>query len=175
MKKIALCIILAFMLLGSEMVSAQYLTAVGARFGLSSGLTVIQYFSPKSRGAADFHLATKYKGVLFTGLYEIHSKNHNEKIELANVGFFVGFGGHVGSYKSGNYGMGSYKNKHVFALGADVVAGVEWKIPSVPLLLSADIRPYYEYVKDANLELYKNEAPSPFDIDLGLSLRFVFR
>ena len=170
MKRIILCFVLTFMLIGTEMVSAQYLTAAGARAGASNGLTVIQYFSPKSRGAADFHLATKYHGILFTGLYEIHSKNHNENIELANVGFFLGFGGHVGSYKGVDYYMA--QKKRVWPIGADVTAGVEWKIPGVPLLLSADIRPFYEYVKDADKI---DGTPSPFDLDYGLSLRFVFR
>lgn len=175
MKRISLCFVMALLIIGTEKTSAQYTTAIGARVGASNGLTVLQYFSPKSRGAADFHIATRYSGIVITGLYEIHSKNHNENIELANVGFFAGIGGHLGSYKSVDYGMGSYKNKRVFGFGADVTAGIEWKIPGVPLLLGADVRPYYEYVKDADNSTLYPSAPSPFDFDYGLSLRYVFR
>lgn len=175
MKKVLFGIIMLLFCFAAEKVTAQYVTAIGARFGASSGLTVLQYFSPKSRGAANFQIATKYKGLLVVGMYEVHSKNHNIKIELANVGFFAGIGGHVGSYKSVNYGMGSYKNKRVTAFGADVTAGIEWKIPGAPLLLSADIRPYYEYVKDADNSTLYPSAISPFEIDYGLSLRYVFR
>lgn len=164
MKKITLCFVAVFMFLGIKMALAQYTTAIGARVGSSNGLNVLQYFNPTSRGAANFNLASKYQGVLFTGLYEVHSKNHNLNIELANVGFFWGIGGHLGSFKGQDYGV---SKKSVFAVGVDATAGVEWKIPGAPLLLSADLRPYYEWVKDV-------DEPLDF-LDYGLSLRYVFR
>ncbi len=165
MKKALLALMIVAFCFTVEQISAQYLTAIGVRAGSSTGLTAIQYFSPKSRGAADFHVATKYHGILITGLYELHSKNHNENIELANVGFFIGIGGHFGSFKGKDYGMGNKKT--VVALGVDATAGVEWKIPGAPLLLSLDLRPYYEWVKDVS---------KPLDfLDYGISLRYVFR
>ena len=86
------CICLAF----ASASHAQYITGIGATLGMNGqGGTIIQYFAPGSRGAADLLFTSQYKGFVFTGLYEIHSKNHNERIELANVGFFGGLGGHV--------------------------------------------------------------------------------
>jgi hypothetical protein len=79
---------------------------------------------------------------VFTGLYEVHSKNHNINIELADFGFFWGAGGHIGFYKGVNYNQ-SDKNK-IQALGIDAIAGVEWKLPHVPILLSVDVKPFID-------------------------------
>lgn len=147
-------------------VNAQYLTGIGASLGMyGRGLTVIQYFAPGSRGAADFLLTSQYKGVVFTGLYEIHSKNHNERIEVANVGFFLGVGGHVGSITATQYNNVNTTKKKILVAGVDAIAGAEWKLPHVPLLLSVNVKPYL----DLN---YLKEQPDWFDAAITLRLLF---
>ena len=72
-------------------VSAQYETAIGVRFGEpGKGLTILRYLDPQSRGAVNFLVTSQYKGFCITGLYEVHSKNHNINIEIANVGGYLG-------------------------------------------------------------------------------------
>ncbi|MFA4851420.1 MAG: hypothetical protein WC868_07775 [Bacteroidales bacterium] len=146
----------------SHVANAQFSTGIGPRIGISLGFTVLQNFNPKARGAADFIIVNQYKGWVFTGLYEVHSKSHNIHIELANFGFFWGAGGHVGLYKGINYNQ-SDKNK-VQTVGVDVIAGVEWKLPHVPLLLSLDVKPYVDI----------NYRDQPDFIDAAIALKYLF-
>jgi hypothetical protein len=139
---------------------AQYLTGIGARFGTSFGVTAIRYFAPRARGAGDLIIAHEFSGWCGTLLYEVHFSNHNINIELANVGFFLGAGVHAGAFPvSGN----ENKQGKNFAAGVDFIAGVEWKLPHVPLLLSADIKPYYDV----------NVTARDF-LDYCVSLRYLF-
>lgn len=144
----------------AEDTNAQYITGIGPRLGFSKGVAVIQYFFPRDRGAADFIIANRFGGWGFTALYEVHSKNHGKTIEVANVGFFWGAGGHVGIFKGTQYKQ-SDKNR-VFEIGLDVIAGVEWKLPHVPLLLSLDVKPFIDID-------YKNQ-PDFLDVAIALKL-----
>ena len=156
---------LIFLAFGAE---AQYTTGIGIRFGNPGrGLSVIQYFSPKSRGAANFLFVNQFKGYCLTGLYEIHAKNHNEHIELANVGFYGGVGGHAGRYQEKAYFTNTAltNEEYFFVGGFDLVAGVEWKLPHVPLLLSADIKPFLDFSISKDQPLY---------LDYAATLRYLF-
>ena len=140
---------------------AQYLTGIGVRLGTSNGITVIRYFAPRARGAGDLIIANEFNGWCGTLLYEIHFNNHNENIEMANVGFFLGAGVHAGLFGGKEYNDAS--KTRVFATGIDFIIGAEWKLPHVPLLLSVDFKPYY----DVN-------ADQPDFIDVCGSLRYLF-
>jgi hypothetical protein len=151
--------------------SAQYNTGIGIRFGdPGRGLTLIQYFDPKGRGVADFIVSSQYGGFCFTGLYEVHSKNHNINIEVANVGGYLGIGAHVGSYKENKYYDTKSdfipRDKRMIAAGIDGIAGVEWKLPHLPLLLSADIKPFYDLTGIGKKQLNY--------VDYALSLKYLF-
>ena len=163
------CFILFFLSVFNA--DAQYVTGIGLRGGVSSGLSVIQYLSQRSLGTINFNLGMRQKGILGTVLFEMHSPNHNLRVEIANGGIFGGVGFHIGSVKSENYG--NIKNhKRVMPIGLDAEAGIEWKLPYKPLLLSADVRLYYEYVKEyKELTGYRQ-----LDfLDYGITLRYVFR
>ncbi|MFH0864801.1 MAG: hypothetical protein V1904_01310 [Bacteroidota bacterium] len=147
-------------------VKAQYLTGIGATLGLyGRGLTIIQYFAPKDRGAADFLITNQFKGYVFTGLYEIHNPNHSERIEVANVGFFAGIGGHAGAVTATEYKNVNTTKKKIFVVGIDVIAGVEWKLPHIPLLLSINAKPFLDlnYIKQ-----------QPDWLDAAITLRLLF-
>lgn len=159
---ILFCICLAF----ASTTYAQYQTGIGATLGLyGRGGTVIQYFAPGSRGAADLLFTSQFKGFVFTGLYEIHSKNHNERIELANVGFFSGLGGHVGSITAMQYNNVNTTKEKILVAGVDLIVGAEWKIPKMPLLLSINVKPFLD------LNYLKNQ-PDWFDAAITLRLLF---
>lgn len=171
MKKILTFVLLFSIFCASAFtVKAQYLTGVGPSLGLySRGITVIQYFAPKDRGAADFILASQSEGIVFTGLYEIHNPNHSERIELANVGFFAGLGGHAGFVNPETYGRPrASKNQLIFVGGVDLIAGAEWKLPHLPLLLSANIKPFLD------LNLLKDQLDEYDYIDAAITLRYLF-
>lgn len=167
MKKTLTFVLLFCIFCASDItVKAQYLTGIGATLGLyGRGATIIQYFAPKQRGAADFLITSQFKGFMFTGLYEIHSANHNERIEVANVGFFLGAGGHAGAVDRLQYNNVNSTKKKIFVVGVDVIAGVEWKLPHMPLLLSVNAKPFL----DLN---YIKQQPDWFDA--AITLRFLF-
>ncbi len=164
-KRLLYSVVLIFLAYGAN---AQYNTGIGIRFGdPGRGLSLIQYFSPRNRGAANFLFTNQFSGYCFTGLYEVHSKNHNEHIEVANVGFYAGAGGHVGRYGEKGYFTKSNltSDKIFFVEGLDLIAGVEWRLPHVPLLLSADIKPFFD------ISISKGQ---PLYIDYAVSLRYLF-
>ena len=159
---------IAVILFCSGEVKSQYNTGIGPRFGVvSRGFSVIQYFAPRTRGAANIIVSSQYGGFSSTALYEVHSKNHNINIELANVGFYVGVGAHYGYYKATKVYTKYTGNKtSVNAIGFDAIAGIEWKLPHLPLLLSADLKPFI----DVNNIKYKQKEYA----DFALSLRLLF-
>lgn len=170
MKKIGKYFLLLCLFVAASLtLNAQYSTGIGATFGLyGRGATVLQYFDPGSRGAADFLITSQYKGFVVTGLYEVHNKNHNERIELANVGFFFGLGGHGGVVRRLQYKTDpptDLDKEKIFVIGFDAIVGVEWKIPHVPLLLSVNAKPYL----DVN---YIKIQPDWFDASVTLRLLF---
>jgi len=148
---------------------AQYGTGIGARYGTDSnlGLTLLQFFSDRNQSAADFTVSAPFSGVRANGFYELHIRNHNEKIEVAHVGFFIGAGAHIGRYKTQLYRKHStdpIDKTNIIAAGIDGIAGIEWKLPYIPLLLSLDVHPF--------LDLNYSHQPEIFE--LGLSLRYLF-
>lgn len=54
----------------------------------------------------------------------------------------------------------------IVAAGVDAIAGVEWKLPHVPLLLSADIKPFFDLSGIGKTQLNY--------VDYALSLRWLF-
>ena len=163
-------IIIIYFILISSFVHAQYGTALGVRYGTETniGISVLRFLSDRNQGASHTIVSFPYKGARLTSFYEWHFRNHNENIEVANVGFFVGLGAHVGRYKKVGWQKNDtpfIKGENVVAFGVDANAGIEWKIPTVPLLLSIDVHPLI----DLN---YIEQQPQYFDF--GLSLRYLF-
>ncbi|HNW96874.1 MAG TPA: hypothetical protein PKK00_00520 [Bacteroidales bacterium] len=150
-------------------VNAQYGTGLGVRYGTDSniGLTVLQFLGDRNQGAINVIISAPYNGVRASGCFELHISNHNENIEVAHVGFFIGAGGHTGRYKTIGWmkdGSSPINKENVITVGVDGIAGIEWKLPEVPLLLSLDVHPFI----DLN---YQKQQPEIFE--LGLSLRYL--
>lgn len=109
-----------------QLSAQKYGTAVGvrigdARFGASVKQRILPRFS--AEGIADF----QSKSFQFTVLPKYH-------LPITGEGFniFLGAGMHYGSLK--DYGT---------TFGYDLIAGVEWKIPALPLVIGVDVKPAY--------------------------------
>jgi len=164
--KLVFVIALAFLSFTSK---AQLSTGLGLRYGMDNGpgLDFIQYFLSRNQGAAHFMLSIPYGGERLNALYEIHIRNHNERIEMTGVSFFFGVGGHVGRYDPNDYRKSStdpIEKQNIFAFGIDGIGGVEWKIPYMPLQLSVDIHPFFDL----------NYSKQPNWLDLGITARYLF-
>jgi hypothetical protein len=73
------------------------------------------------------------RGTRVTGLYEFHFDIN----EVEGLKWFVGPGAHVSIYNS-KYGGGA-------TVGVDGILGLDYKISSLPLNLSIDWQPSYEF------------------------------
>jgi len=165
MKKTALLLITAaFFMLFQQKANAQlYKGAVGLKFGgYENGITG-KYFLDKS-AAIEGILGFRSKGVVVTGLYEIHQTAFN----VPALKFYYGGGAHIGSVGSGYYkrynGDDEFYDKSSLLIGADGVLGLEYLIPQSPIAVSLDLNP--------RIELGRGPY---FDIAPGLGIKYAFK
>jgi hypothetical protein len=122
--------------------NAQYKQAIGLRLGLPSGLTYKTFISDKNAIEGVLHLGN---GIGLTGLYQIH----NQAFGVTNLNWYYGFGGHFHATNRnfGAYGNGwraSGENRPADGsvdLGINGVLGLEYTVPSAPLVFALDISP----------------------------------
>ena len=147
--------ILGLLLLLTGSLSAQnYSTGIGARLGYDSGLTVKHFLG--SETAVEGVLSFSPKHFQITGLYE-----WQRPLSLVeNLDWFIGLGGHLGSI---HHNKKEYSNS--FLVGIDMIAGVEYLIPTVPLTLGLDWKPTINFTNSYNDYWYAGFA---------LSLRYRF-
>jgi len=124
MKKIILSLLLVIIVYALQ--AQKYGAAVGVRlgessFGISAKQRIVSKFSLE--GIADFQ-SNSYQ---LTILPKLH-------LPITGEGFNLYFG--AGMHKGKGQELGSN-------YGYDLVGGVEWKIPALPVVLGADVKPSY--------------------------------
>ena len=155
MKK--LLIVLSLFTAMAGLVAAQdYTTGIGFRGGPFNGVTVKHFI--KQNGAVEVLLASRWKGVEATGLYEIHNNFGN----IDRLKFYFGAGGHLGVY-NGKHTRWDDNEGAYPVLGADLILGIEYSFREVPANLGFDWKPAY------------NILGSGFVADgAAFSIRFIF-
>ncbi|HET8858481.1 hypothetical protein [Marivirga sp.] len=119
-------LVLVIILISHYASAQKYGTAVGVRLGDARfGISVKQRILPRFSAEAITDLKTN--SFQFTVLPKYH-------LPITGEGFniFFGAGMHAGSHKE--YGK---------IYGFDLMGGIEWKIPALPIVLAADIKPAY--------------------------------
>lgn len=158
MKKILMVCLIVFCI-GSIVNAQDYSTGIGLRGGFANGLTIKHFTREKS--AVEVLLASRWRGVEITGLYEVH----NVAFDVERLKWFVGFGGHVGFW-NGDY---TYKywgdqGTNYTVVGIDGILGLEYSFSEVPINLGLDWKPAFNII-----------GYSGFWADGGaLSIRYVF-
>src|SRR5699024_4160829 len=145
--------------------------AIGGRFGSSQGITYRHTLAPDRAiegilGVQSNSSANRFR---LMGLYEYH-KPLNVSIE--GFSWFYGFGGSIGSYRAKAFNRVESNGSEVrvepgteLLLSIDGIIGVEYQIPEVPLSVSLDVKPYFDFVQESSLRL----------IDpIGFSIRYKF-
>ena len=133
MKKIFLAVAITFCLL--VFVNAQdYNTGIGLRGGPFIGFTIKHFLNEKA--AIEGLVSTRWKGVEFTGLYEIH----NRAFKVDRLNWYFGGGGHIGFY-NGNYTKWGTTENTYTNIGLDGILGLEYNFLEVPINLSIDWKP----------------------------------
>ncbi|MGG9971324.1 hypothetical protein ACQ33O_05960 [Ferruginibacter sp. SUN002] len=108
--------------------SLTYKTAAGIKIWNGGGLTLKTFLDQKN--ALEFIGFFNNAGTRITGLYEIHGDLNTE----SNLKWYIGPGAHVGFYKGSNT-----------FVGIDGVIGMDYKFKNLPLNLSLDWQPTFEF------------------------------
>lgn len=170
---------------GSSSSSSGYNTGIGLRGGgYSSGLTVKHFLSGKNGVAIEGLVTTEYaaRGIRLTILGE----KHKQIADAKGLNFYYGAGFHAGSYqgryyfaddrfyykgRNGNIYFDKrnrngyfYDENSYIAFGADLIAGLEYKLPDLPFVIGVDYKPFFEVFN----------GYTGFYNDVAASLRFTF-
>jgi hypothetical protein len=147
--------------------TSNYSTAVGLRFGGTSGITVKHFMSSTSAVEGIFSFWRRSVGI--TGLYEKHANAFSEP----GFNWYYGVGGHI--YITGEddvyyYDRGwnphYYRYEHGgFSGGIDGIIGLEYKIRPIPFAISLDLKPAIDITSGGNVYFYA---------DPGLGFKFTF-
>ncbi len=164
MKKTALLLVTAaFLMLFQQKAHAQlYKAAAGLKFGGYENGFSGKYFLNEGT-ALEGILGIRSKGVVITGLYELHQTAFN----VPALKFYYGAGAHLGAVGDGvykRYGGDDEYYRSGILLGADGVLGLEYLIPESPIAVSLDLNPRVEL------------ARGPFfDLAPGFGLKYTFK
>lgn len=143
--------LLLIIVCSSQTYGQQYDRSAGIRLGGSSGLTFKKFVVNEQ--ALEVIVSNRKEGIQLTGLYMMHQPMHVSFNE--NFYFYYGVGGHIGVEKHGDISkiyanndptIFTYENISYLTLGIDGMIGVEYRMLSVPITLSLDLKPYLNYV-----------------------------
>lgn len=137
--------------------------AVGGRFGSATGFSY-RYTLQEDRaleGLLSIQSNSKYSRFRIGGLYEYHQPLADD------FTWFYGFGGSIGSfkYKDVHTEQGVVTSNSELALSIDGIIGIEYNIPTTPLSVSLDLKPYFEFLQESSIKLF-----DPF----GFTIRYKF-
>lgn len=158
-KAIVAVFAIVVMNLSSEALAQDYQTGIGLRAGVSNGLTVKHFLS---EGAAlEGILHTRWRGLVITGLYEVHQ----DIDELPGLRWFYGGGAHIGTW-NGDRGHPNWADNYngYTIFGIDGIIGLDYKIDGAPIGLSLDYKPAFNLSNVAGF----------WGDEVALSVRLVF-
>lgn len=139
--------------------------AIGARFGSASGINY-RYTLSQDRaieGILSVQSNSTSNRFRVVGLYEYH-----KELPLNNFSWYYGFGGSIGNYTYKAYtnsnGEHIPKNSELL-LSIDGIVGIEYSLPTAPISLSLDVKPYFDFVQESSIKLFD---------PIGFSIRYKF-
>ena len=143
--------ILFFFLMASA-IAQDYKNSAGLRLGKTDGINCKIFLT--ENGAVEFMLGFGgyNKGMQIYTTYQWHYQIPAQFTE--NLFLYYGVGGHVGyikAYDNRNY----YRNdstivsendkKTYYAIGIDGVLGLEYRLYTIPMTVSMEVKPFFEY------------------------------
>lgn len=140
--------------ISNESKAQAYNTSAGLRLGASSGLSIKHFINQDA--AIEGILATRWRGLLITGLYEVHK----DIDDVDGLNWFYGGGAHVGSWN--NSALNSYRGSTV--VGIDGIIGLEYVLEELPLNFSLDFKPAFNLTNGGGF----------WGDEFALSARYIF-
>lgn len=141
-----------FIVLAANTFAQEYKNSAGFRLGKTDGLTYKRFLVEDQ--AVEFMLGFggQDKGIQVYSIYQWHYQipaSFTESLYL-----YYGVGGHVGYirpnssryyYQDGSTIVLEDGKQTYYTIGADGVIGLEYRIFTVPMTVSMEVKPYFEY------------------------------
>jgi hypothetical protein len=139
MKKLGFTILLALFLFSFSQ-AQDYKTGIGLRGGFDNGLTVKHFVS--SGTAFEGIVASRWQGLEFTLLYEIHGR----AFQVERLNWYIGFGGHVGFWNDNNSSRyWGEAGESYTVIGVDGILGIEYNFEAIPFNIGLDWKPAFNF------------------------------
>jgi hypothetical protein len=138
MKKIFITLFIVFSLI-SVSKAQDYNTGIGLRAGYYNGLTIKHFI--RTNTALEGIFTSRWRGLRVTGLYE-------KEYSIANadgLNWYFGGGAHIGFW-NGDYVNWGETGSQYTVVGLDAILGLEYNFREVPLNLSLDWKPAFNFV-----------------------------
>jgi len=127
--------------------SQEYFNSLGLRISPGPGFTYKVFLNRNS--GLEFLLSFPPESFVLSGLYEYHMPVKNTKL----LYWYIGCGGHIGFYNDESF------------MGIDLIVGVEYKIPDIPITVSLDFKPNFNIIPPGG----------SYPDFIGFSIRYVFK
>lgn len=137
--KIRIFLSLSLLVISLTCFAQEYKTGLGLRAGLGYGFTAKHFISQKD--ALEGLFVTRWNGINFTGLYEIH----NTAFNVDHLYWYFGGGAHIGFWNGTHTPWGSRIGSYT-VIGIDGIIGIEYNFQEVPINISADWKPAFNFV-----------------------------
>ena len=162
-----------FIIVQSSFAQGSYKHSAGIRLGNTSGLTYKTFL--KGEQALELLLSGRNEGIQLTTTY----LTHNQMEFSFNQNFYVyyGIGGHIGIERFQDLGKSIipgeggentfvFDDRNYFTMGIDGILGLEYRWLSVPITISFDIKPYFNFIglRYTQIKFW----------DAGLSFKYIF-
>jgi hypothetical protein len=139
MKKIVVTSLIAFCMF-SISVAQDYKTGIGLRGGFESGLTIKHFVSSKT--ALEGIFSSRWRGLMITGLFEVHNQIPNAE----RLKWFFGFGAHIGFWNGDyTYEKWGVQGQNYTVFGLDGILGMEYSFVEVPINIGIDWKPTFNF------------------------------
>ena len=158
MRKFVFGLLFFTLVAGIGSLKAQYTTGIGIRGALGPGLTLKHHLTQDH--AVEIIAVGRWRGVLATGLYEVHFP----ALQVPNLRWYVGGGGHFGIWSQTTSTNPWFTSEGGVVIGLDVIGGIEYTLPSLPINFSLDYKPGFNLIGTAGF----------WADDAALSIRYVF-
>jgi hypothetical protein len=166
------CILIALCVVCCSSLFAQNINkTAGVRLGHTAGLTYKKFIDPQS--AIEFTLSGRRAGLQVTGMMLNHIPidiSFNDQFHL-----YYGLGAHLGIERYAGYRKELsvvdpsgyiYTRSNYFTMGIDAMIGAEYRLPTLPLTVGIDLKPYFNFVglRHTNFHFW----------DLAISAKYIF-
>lgn len=143
MRNLYITIILLLISLGIK--GQNYMRDAGIRAGNGVIATYRQFYNDEK--ALELFAGYQYQGLRVGGMREFFSPALTKYSE--NFRLYYGYGVHTGFTYTNHHKMFNREYRYGWTFspvfGMDGILGLEYTFPDVPILVSADVKPFYEF------------------------------